>query len=497
MFAGRGRRYEFKVEHGGYNELESKKFVKFFIKEQEMKSFTPDMLIQQLKDKCHFSNILNVKYMDRDKDWIDLRCSDFESFVDLVESAEVVPDRQDILRITLKVASSAGSSQLSQCHEAPSKSKRFYSPSPNSKQSISKKRTKVKIDLTDSQSDADGIVGTALDDIEQLAQDEALDEAETREMKPYEYISPTQKFFAKLESEEQRLLAVVREKEFEVSELENSCQQPKDQAKVPLCTNCHTPGHNKAHCLFTTCVSATLCNDIKRHPEEMKYLKGQREELKTFKGKLAKIQADLKSKREMLSGVQNSFVAKVQTDLINSDPKKYLRKVQTGQFVPNWLVVNSDIRKLERVCHGKLPSKAEIPTLLQSYNDRFDILRKLDTDSEDDDERVNPVKQLWEKKGVRFPGRGSLPNTVDCAINSQKTAYESVASTSLPIHFTEPKSKREEDYLFQIGLSQSLQTIQPENVNTVCNDSSEDRETDVEEVVGLHMLFEAAKILEK
>ena len=76
----------------------------------------------------------------------------------------------------------------------------------------------------------------------------------------------------------------------------------------------------------------------------------------------------------MLSGVQNSFVAKVQTDLINSDPKKYLRKVQTGQFVPNWLVVNSDIRKLERVCHGKLPSNAEIPTLLQSYYSNLFII---------------------------------------------------------------------------------------------------------------------------
>ena len=199
----------------------------------------------------------------------------------------------------------------------------------------------------------------------------------------------------------------------------------------------------------------------------------------------------------MLSGVQNSFVAKVQTDLINSYPKKYLHKAQTGQFVPNWLVVNSDIRKLERVCHRKLPSKAEIPAVLHSYNDRFDILRKLDTDSEDNAEWVNPVKLLWEKKGVCFPGRGSLPNNVDCAIHSQKNAYESVASTSLPIHFTEPKSKREEDYLFQIGLSQSLQTIQSENVNTVCNDSSKDREEEVEEVVGLHMLFEAAKILEK
>ena len=115
---------------------------------------------------------------------------------------------------------------------------------------------------------------------------------------------------------------MVRDKEHEISELERSFQQPKDKPKVPLCTNCHTPGHNRANCLFEPCMSATLCNDIKRHPEEMKYLKGKRDELKASKGKLAKVQGNLKSKREILSGVQNTFVAKVQTDLIKSDPKK-------------------------------------------------------------------------------------------------------------------------------------------------------------------------------
>ena len=79
----------------------------------------------------------------------------------------------------------------------------------------------------------------------------------------------------------------------------------------------------------------------------MKYLKEKRDELKVSKGKLAKIPSDLKSKREMLDSAQNSFVVKVQTDLINSDPKKYLRKISNGHFVPNWLVANSDIRKLE------------------------------------------------------------------------------------------------------------------------------------------------------
>ena len=47
-----------------------------------MEGFAPDIRIQELHEKCKFQDISNVKYMDRDKDWIDLRCCDFESFVD-------------------------------------------------------------------------------------------------------------------------------------------------------------------------------------------------------------------------------------------------------------------------------------------------------------------------------------------------------------------------------------------------------------------------------
>jgi hypothetical protein len=45
-----------------------------------MKGFTPDMLVQQLNEKynCKISDILNIKYMDHDKDWIDHKCCDFD-----------------------------------------------------------------------------------------------------------------------------------------------------------------------------------------------------------------------------------------------------------------------------------------------------------------------------------------------------------------------------------------------------------------------------------
>ena len=106
--------------------------------------------------------------MDHDKDWINLRYSDFESFVDVVESAEVVRHREGILQINLKVFSRTGSPPLSQSQEVPC-SKRLYSPSP-SKQGALKKRTRLRLHLNNKD---DEIGGAALDDINQLAEYEA------------------------------------------------------------------------------------------------------------------------------------------------------------------------------------------------------------------------------------------------------------------------------------------------------------------------------------
>jgi len=161
-----------------------------------------------------------------------------------------------------------------------------------------------------------------------------------------------------------------------------------------------------------SCYSATLCGDIKSHPEENKYLKEQKDELKSLKAKLDKVEQDIKNKQQAYHSVQNTFAAQVQSDLINSDHKRYLRSTLQGYSVPNWLLVNSDIRKLERICHGKVPPSAEIPNLLKMYNENFDVLtNSLDLQSCATSKPEHPVKDLWEKKGVKFPGKGTVPNS--------------------------------------------------------------------------------------
>ena len=147
------------------------------------------------------------------------------------------------------------------------------------------------------------------------------------------YITPTQKYFDKLQQDIVTQQSQMEEKEREIGELEESYGTITDNS--PKCTNCHVSGHNKSNCTFPHCVSAAICNDIKRHPDESKYIKEKKDQLKTVASKLTKLQEELKSKKRMYEASQNTFASQVQTDLINSNQEKYLRKTLTGQYVPN------------------------------------------------------------------------------------------------------------------------------------------------------------------
>ena len=105
----------------------------------------------------------------------------------------------------------------------------------------------------------------------------------------------------------------------------------------------------------------------------------------------------------MYEASQNTFASQVQSDLINSNQEKYLRKTLTGKFVPNWLAVNADIRKLEKICGRKVPSKSEMPDLITQFDEGYDVLRSKPVDHKRDaNPSVNPVKALWETKCIRF-----------------------------------------------------------------------------------------------
>ncbi|KAL9983400.1 hypothetical protein ACROYT_G005567 [Oculina patagonica] len=222
-------------------------------------------------------------------------------------------------------------------------------------------------------------------------------------------------------------------------------------------------------------------------------------DMSSAKTKLKKLEEDIATKRESFVSSINTYAAKVQADLINSNQAKYLRQTATGDKVPMWLIVNTDIRKLEKICNGKVSPKGEIQQLLKEYDENFSVTRvKANTDHS-----INPVRKLWERKGIVFPGSGVLPNQKSESVASSRCYFygkpTSTPVTGTPINAcssqllrNEPTTLEEEERHLERGLSESLKTCPPESLKT-CPPSSSKK--DVDSDYGLSLLFEAAKMV--
>ena len=226
-------------------------------------------------------------------------------------------------------------------------------------------------------------------------------------------------YFNKLEQDQQAIELVVKKKQQEIIDMETALKADESLSKKPLCSNCHTAGHNKTMCLFGPCSSATICKDIKRHPNEEKFYKSAKTELKEARVKLKKLELDISSERDSYAACANTFAAKVQSRLIQSNPDKYLRPAAgNGDKVPNWLIINTDIRKLERVCGGKVPSEMmDLQKLINDYETGFpevyahDGVEVRNKAPQVARKTIHPVAALRQKKGVTFPGKGIVPNS--------------------------------------------------------------------------------------
>ncbi|KAK3728258.1 hypothetical protein QZH41_006725 [Actinostola sp. cb2023] len=183
------RRYEFKVEYGCSRSEE--KWTKFYIEQDEMNFLNVETLVERLQQKCGGFPCMKMKYLDRSLDWIDLSQEDMDSFIDMVETAQVVPERDNILRITLKVSNIVSPAYK---QVLPSDTgKRIHSPSPVK----IKKRSRSRLDYKP---------------------------ASTVNV----YVTPTQKLFDKLQTDKRELQSKVAKKEHELRELEQSFESLRE-----------------------------------------------------------------------------------------------------------------------------------------------------------------------------------------------------------------------------------------------------------------------------
>ena len=95
----------------------------------------------------------------------------------------------------------------------------------------------------------------------------------------------TQKYLKKLERDNQAIEIVVttRKKQQKIVYVETTLKADESLSKRPLCSNCHTAGHNKTICCYGPCSSEINCKELKRHPNEEKIYKMINTELKEAK----------------------------------------------------------------------------------------------------------------------------------------------------------------------------------------------------------------------
>ncbi len=87
-------KYEFKINYSCG--VAHEKRAKIFLSIGDVESFDCGDLLSRICEKCNVKEINSLKYLDSDQDWIDLHLDDFESFLDMIETAQVDTTRENI-----------------------------------------------------------------------------------------------------------------------------------------------------------------------------------------------------------------------------------------------------------------------------------------------------------------------------------------------------------------------------------------------------------------
>ena len=95
----------------------------------------------------------------------------------------------------------------------------------------------------------------------------------------------------------------------------------------------------------------------------------------------------------------------------------------------NWMAINTDAKKVEKMCHGVVPGPSDDLQELIQRHDSQDLAKLSPFASSS---RSNVVKELWANKGVTFPGTGPI---------------------SLPLRYSIPVPQTPEEELNQINLA--------------------------------------------
>ena len=102
-----------------------------------------------------------------------------------------------------------------------------------------------------------------------------------------------------------------------------------------------------------------LCGILDRHPQEKSTRRSLAQKMIKCESQLANLQSDYNNKLQAYKSVEDSFARKIETDIIASNPAKYI-----SNGVKNWALLNKHVALLQKKCNGKPPPRQTVTRLL-------------------------------------------------------------------------------------------------------------------------------------
>ena len=157
---------------------------------------------------------------------------------------------------------------------------------------------------------------------------------------------------AKLKGKRDELLKL--EARLQVAERQNA-------GALSVCGNCHLKlGHTRRSCSFSPCNSAYSCGVLARHTIDKTIIGNLQKEISHLTKQIETSSREMQNAEQASNKVNNSITKKVEDILTKELPDRYTGLAGRR----NWMELNKDVAKVQKLLQGKLPSRENVLKLL-------------------------------------------------------------------------------------------------------------------------------------
>lgn len=263
-------------------------------------------------------------------------------------------------------------------------------------------------------------------------------------------LSPLASYIAHQKQEIENQEAKIEELEKELADY-TAERTLLSNSSLPRCSKCHRKErHNRLNCPYPVeCTSALFCGSIDKHPDDKQRVKQKTRQLNEERKSLLGMKEELKNREKASASFSKRYTTRVKETLIESNPEKYLRRVN-GKQIEDWRLINKDSKVLEKELKGRMPTSTEARETIEEF-EALPPVRKTCTGKTT---VHKPYKKLWQDRGILWP-RGE----------SEKIINVDSSEDSSPIHSPQRKKaafasrEEEDDFQLAMGMQKSLESL--------------------------------------